>query len=300
MFPYSLPITNTLHTPYGSINSFVTTAVNTDQATVESFGDEWTKFNSFSAQDIATAGAEYFDIVTPAMLNTNSTVLDVGCGTGRWSMYVANRAKFIEAVDPSSAVVSAQQLTQAKCTNVRITQASADAIPFANNSFDFVFSLGVLHHIPNTQQAIIDSVSKLKPSGWFLVYLYYNLDNRGVGYKMVFYASTILRLIINKLPATIKLIVADCIAVAVYMPLVLLARTLVKIGWESSAKKMPLYYYVDKNFHIIRNDALDRFGTPLEQRFSKKEIETMLRNAGLSNITFSTNQPYWHAVGQKI
>lgn len=299
MFPYTLPIISTLQTAHGSINSFVTTAVNTDEATVESFGNEWTKFNHFSTQDIATAGAEYFDIVTHQMLNATSTVLDVGCGTGRWSMYVANRAKFIEATDPSDAVLSAQKLTQAQCTNIRVTQASADAIPFANNSFDFVFSLGVLHHIPNTQQAIIDAVSKLKPNGWFLVYLYYSLDNRGVGYKALFYASNLLRLIINKLPSALKLIVCDAISIVVYMPLVLLARTLVKIGLTSIAKKLPLYYYIDKNFYIIRNDALDRFGTPLEQRFSKTEIETMLHNAGLTEIMFSSNQPYWHAVGKK-
>ncbi|MEQ1734101.1 MAG: class I SAM-dependent methyltransferase, partial [Bacteroidia bacterium] len=69
---------------------------------------------------------------------------------------------------------------------------------------------------------------------------------------------------------------------------------------RSLAKKLPLYYYTDKNFYIIRNDALDRFGTPLEQRFSKTEIATMLRSAGLGNITFSNQQPYWHAVGQKL
>lgn len=300
MLNYNLPITATLTTKAGIINDFTTqTSTNTDHNTVDSFGDEWAKFDTFTHQDIATAGAEYFDIVTNQMLNLQSTVLDVGCGTGRWSMYVANRAKYIEAIDPSSAVVSAQQLTQ-HIANIRITKASADAIPFANNSFDFVFSLGVLHHIPNTQQAIKDAVSKLKPQGWFLVYLYYSLDNRGVVYKAIFYASNAVRLLVNKLPAKLKLIVCDAIAVLVYMPLVLLCRGLCKIGLQAVAKKIPLYYYIDKNFYIIRNDALDRFGTPLEQRFSKTEVETMLHNAGLGNITFSNQQPYWHAVGQKL
>jgi hypothetical protein len=57
--------------------------------------------------------------------------------------------------------------------------------------------------------------------------------------------------------------------------------------------------YHNKSFFVIRNDALDRFGTPLEQRFSKIEIKQMMEKAGLTNIIFSNNMPYWHAVGQK-
>ena len=51
---------------------------------------------------------------------------------------------------------------------------------------------------------------------------------------------------------------------------------------------------------MIRNDALDRFGTSLEQRFSKKEIEEMMRNCGLDHINFSENIPYWHVIGKRI
>ena len=50
----------------------------------------------------------------------------------------------------------------------------------------------------------------------------------------------------------------------------------------------------------MRNDALDRFGTPLEQRFNKSEIKAMMESGGLKNIVFSANAPYWHAIGQKI
>jgi hypothetical protein len=50
----------------------------------------------------------------------------------------------------------------------------------------------------------------------------------------------------------------------------------------------------------MRNDALDRFGTALEQRFSKSQVETMMRDAGLENVTISPNIPYWHAVGKRV
>lgn len=65
------------------------------------------------------------------------------------------------------------------------------------------------------------------------------------------------------------------------------------------AKKIPLYGYIDQSFYIMRNDALDKFGTKLEQRFSKKEIELMMKEVGLTNIVFSDGIPYWHAIGRK-
>ena len=64
-------------------------------------------------------------------------------------------------------------------------------------------------------------------------------------------------------------------------------------------KKLPLSVYANFSLSVIRNDALDRFGTPLEQRFSKEEIEKMMLACGLEQIIFSDGHPYWHAVGHK-
>jgi hypothetical protein len=83
------------------------------------------------------------------------------------------------------------------------------------------------------------------------------------------------------------------------MPWVLSGRFMRMIGANALAAKIPLSYYQNKSFYIIRNDALDRFGTKLEQRFSKEQIIEMLQNAGLTNIVISPGLPYWHMVAQK-
>jgi hypothetical protein len=84
------------------------------------------------------------------------------------------------------------------------------------------------------------------------------------------------------------------------MPFVLLCRALKKLGVSEKVRShLPLKAYEDQSFYIIRNDSLDRFGTPLEQRFSKKEIAYMMENAGLTDLVFSDKIPYWHAVGRK-
>jgi hypothetical protein len=84
------------------------------------------------------------------------------------------------------------------------------------------------------------------------------------------------------------------------MPFVGFSRFLKMLGVKEKVRsKIPLYGYENKSFYIIRNDSLDRFGTPLEQRFTKKQIQDMMESCGLSEIVFSNNIPYWHVVGKK-
>jgi ubiquinone/menaquinone biosynthesis C-methylase UbiE len=300
--PYNQPNKNTIHISENkSIDAFITAEdENLDKDTVNAFGEEWLKFSAFTDEEISIAGSQYFDIVDNSILNKNTTVLDLGCGSGRWTKFIANKVKLVEAIDPSEAVFSAYQ-TNIKEPNVRITQASVSNIPFENETFDFVICLGVLHHIPDTQQALTDVVKKLKKGGSILLYLYYSLDNRGFLYKLLFQVSSILRLLISKLPKKLKKIICDAIAIFIYMPFVLITRFLQSLfGHKKWIKKIPLSYYGDKSLNIIRNDALDRFGTPLEQRFSKEEITIMMEKAGLGKLIFSNKEPYWHMTGIKI
>ena len=67
--------------------------------------------------------------------------------------------------------------------NVEFHHASADAIPLPDGSQDFGYSLGVLHHIPDTARAMADAVRKLKPGAPFLVYLYYDFENRPAWFR---------------------------------------------------------------------------------------------------------------------
>ncbi len=274
------------------------TVNNIDDKTVKSFGDEWKNFNQFNDEDIKTAGDQYFDIVSEKILGKDKISLDLGCGSGRWTKYLAPHVGFIEAIDPSEAVFAAARLLKG-ISNVRITKASADNIPFSNDSFDFIFSLGVLHHVPDTLRAIQSAVKKLKRNGYFHLYLYYNLDNRGPVFHFLFHLSNFFRKIISSLPPIGKRFICDTIALFVYVPFVLLAKLLRVLRIEAY-NNIPLSFYIDKRFYIIRNDALDRFGTPLEQRFSRENIRKMMEKAGLTEIIFSEHAPYWHAIGKKI
>mgnify|MGYP001610423119 CR=1 FL=1 len=300
MISYNRDALQTLQFQDQKIFSFVETAsLNSDTQTVNSFGDEWEKFDTFEEQELKTAGDQYFDIVTPNMLGANCEALDIGCGSGRWSRYLAPHVKHIEAIDPSEAVKTAAAFTK-DCRNVRVTQAGYGCIPFEKNSFDFVFSLGVVHHVPDTEGAIGEAAGMVKPGGHLLLYIYYSLDNRGVLYKLIFHASALLRRMVSAMPRGLKFFTCDVLAVLLYLPFVGLSRFFRFLSPKGNFwKKIPLAYYADKTWRIIRNDSLDRFGTPLEKRFSKKEIETMLQKSGMRNIRFSEQAPYWHVIAQK-
>lgn len=297
MVSYNQSPARTLKIGDAEVASFVAAPLNADAPTVESFGDEWNRFSSFSEEELKKAGDQYFDIVTEEMADKETVALDIGCGTGRWSRFLSPRVKFIEAVDPGEAVRAAVPFTK-PCGNIRVTQAGYGNLPFAKESFDFVFSLGVVHHLPDTAGAIKEAASMVKKNGWLLLYIYYSLDNRGFFFRFIFGMSDLVRRVVSKLPRALKFFVCEGIAIFVYLPFLLLTR-LVRLFGGNAWRKVPLAYYVDKPWKVIRNDALDRFGTPLEKRFSKEEIASMLREAGMQDIRFSEEEPYWHVVARK-
>jgi SAM-dependent methyltransferase len=272
---------------------------NIDRNTVHSFGEEWKAFHQFDDAEIRKIGDTYFDIVTPEMLGPGKIAADFGCGTGRWTKYIHKKVGAVAAIDPSEAIFVAGQLLK-DAGNIHLYKASIDNLPFPDDYFDFGFSLGVLHHIPDTPKAMNACVRKVKPGGHFLVYLYYNLDNRGILYKSLFFLSNLVRKIVSSMPGGLKKFCCNGMAVFFYMPFVLFSRLLKLFGVSKRLRsRIPLHSYEDTSFYIIRNDALDRFGTPLEQRFSMKQILAMMEAAGLGNIIFSKQAPYWHAVGRK-
>lgn len=142
-----------------------------------------------------------------------------------------------------------------------------------------------------------DCTRLLKPGAPFLLYLYYRFDNRPAWFRAIWWASEMGRAVMNKLPPTAKNAATGAVAALVYWPI---ARTLAiaeKVGLNVNV--FPLSYYRDKSFLTMRTDSRDRFGTPLEQRFTRAEIEAMMQRCGLKEIRFSEGPPYWVAVGRK-
>ena len=272
---------------------------NLDPAVVEGFGDEWDRFDQtrLGEAELRTLWDLYFRIFPWEQLPPEAVGMDAGCGSGRWAQLVAPRVGWLHCVDAAEKALAVAKRNLSAHPNVEFHLASIDAIPLADESLDFAYSLGVLHHMPDTAAAIRSCVSKLKPGAPFLIYLYYAFDNRPAWFRGLWRLSELIRKTASRTPHGVRYGLSQVLAVTLYWPLSRTARMLEKCGRDVGS--FPLSFYRDRSFYVMRTDALDRFGTRLERRFTKAEITEMMTAAGLADIRFSDSAPYWCAVGIK-
>jgi SAM-dependent methyltransferase len=272
---------------------------NIDRQVVEDFGKEWATFNqqSLAEQDLQKAFNQYFHIFPFENINLNSVGFDMGCGSGRWAKLIANKVKVLNCIDPSAMALEQAKANLSGFSNCNFECAAALDTQLPEKSQDFGYCLGVLHHTSDTLAGLKNCSSKLKPGAPFLLYLYYRFDNRPLWFHSIWMLSDFVRKIISRLPFALKLFASQVIAAFIYWPLARLARLLEKIGLP--VKNIPLSDYRNKKFYFMRTDALDRFGTKLEKRYTKNEISQMMIEAGFDHLIFSQSEPFWFVVGHK-
>jgi SAM-dependent methyltransferase len=272
---------------------------NIDEKTVRSFGEEWSAYDQsrLSDEESARRFDEYFSVFPWDDLPDGAVGADIGCGSGRWALRVAPRVGALHCIDASEQALAVARQNLAGQPNCRFHQASVDAISLPPGSMDFCYTIGVLHHVPDTLEGIKACVALLKPGAPLLIYLYYALENRPWWFRAIWKSTDLLRRGIARLPFWPKRAVTEAIALVVYWPLSRLCALIEYLGGDPAG--LPLSYHRHDSFYTMRTDALDRFGTRLEQRFSRVQIEAMMRKAGLDDIFFSETPPFWCAVGRR-
>lgn len=270
---------------------------NLDEEVIKGFGYEWAAFDYSGNETDAALDAQFSAYTSPVDLKSfdkeTSVGADFGAGSGRWTSRLLPHFSKVYALEPSEEAKKVLVSKFADNVQIEILQESVGHNSIPDKSLDFAMSLGVLHHIPNTSLAVKDIASKIKPGGTFLCYLYYKLENKPLPYRMIFWSSNLLRLFISRMPYSWRRFLAKTIAVTVYLPLARASKILMSIGKDAS--NIPLHHYAEMPFVMLENDALDRFGTRLEQRFSKKEIIEMLQKANfdIPTLKFSDGEPFW-------
>ena len=270
---------------------------NLDQQVIDSFGHEWSAFDYSESETDDALDSQFLAYCTPIDLtqfNSKSSVAaDFGAGSGRWASRLLPHFSLVYALEPSDGANKVLKNKFSKESRMTILQETVGANSIPTGSLDLAMSLGVLHHIPDTGLAIKDVAKKIKGGGVFLCYLYYKLDNKPLYYRGLFWASNSLRWVISRLPYPMRRLIAQIIAGAIYLPFARTSKLLGSRGKDVS--NFPLHHYANMPFMMLQNDALDRFGTRLEQRFSKNEITEMLVKAGfdLTTLKFSDIEPFW-------
>jgi len=276
---------------------------NVDSQVISDFGDEWATYNyekgEFS-KELKLQFEMYSNLMNFQEFNPlESVAADFGAGTGRWAEFVLDSFKKVYLVEPSQGAFEVLTRKFKSKSNVSLENSTISESAILTNSLDFAMSLGVLHHISNTDQALKDINSKLKSGGLFLGYLYYKIENKPFLYRITFSLANYLRNRISNLPFKRKRRISHLIAFFVYLPFARLSKVLNKLKIKTS--NIPLHQYANLNFYMMKNDALDRFGTKLEKRFNQEEIKKLLSDAGFdsNSIIFSEFEPFWTFVARK-
>ena len=140
-----------------------------DEDYVDTFGWQWRAFDVVRPEeDLRVFCAKVG--TNPSMLRGMS-VLDAGCGGGRYSRLVAEHGACVTGVDRSRAVDAAAALCR-RFSNACFVQADLLELPFADESFDFVFSIGVIHHCPQPQRAFRELARVVRAGGTLALWVY--------------------------------------------------------------------------------------------------------------------------------
>lgn len=268
-----------------------------DRAQVEtarSFGYEWSHFPEMRAEWERNFW-EYMHPHTPESFR-GKRVLDAGCGNGRHTYYAAQSNAEVWAVDICSAVEVAKHNTRLH-NNVYVAQADIHHLPFEPESFDLIYSLGVLHHLPDPESAFRNLLRYLKPGGWIQIYLYWRPENQPVKRALLAFVEAIRR-ITTRIPHRLVYGLSFPAAAIVFAGFVWPYQLLAAAGLSGIAERMPMKQYARYPFRVCVNDQFDRLSAPIEVRYTREEVEGWMRRAGLEDIVVRPNFG-WCATGRK-
>jgi SAM-dependent methyltransferase/uncharacterized protein YbaR (Trm112 family) len=256
---------------------------NLKRRTADSFAYEWRHFGHWrSAWE-----KNFLDYMRPHGPESfrDRLMLDVGAGSGRHSFQAAQFGGRVVAVDIGRSIDVARRNLP---PDVLTVQADAERLPFASGTFDFVLSLGVLHHLPDPERALRSIVELVRPEGTVHVYLYWRppYPSHRAALRLVSAA----RHATVRMPHALLHFLCYPLAAALYAACVVPYRLL--RHWPAAAwfaDRIPLKAYADYPFGVLVNDQFDRFSAPLEQRYTESQVRNMLLRTGLTAVTVLPN-----------
>jgi 2-polyprenyl-3-methyl-5-hydroxy-6-metoxy-1,4-benzoquinol methylase len=270
------------------------TADSLSRRTQALFGDEWQRFPELLAVH-ADIFRWYFE-GDGGVAWAGLRVLDAGCGMGRWLHFARERGARIVGMDVSAAVDVAARRAGAEADFV---QADLRQPPFAPQSFDLVYSLGVVHHVADPAAAVRSLAKLVRPGGTLRLYVYRSLADEGLSRRALLALVTALRAVTTRLPPDALHAFSwtvSAVATAVLLaPRRLLRRS--RMG-DRLTRGLPLVHYTDVPFRMLVAEQFDRFGAPLEGRYRRDEVEEWLQAAGLDVVAILPGLG-WRAIARR-
>ena len=262
--------------------------------TALSFGYEWNRFPEMYDE----WERQFLDYMQPhgPEFFRGKKVLDAGCGNGRFAYYAGKYGAEVWAIDLGSAVEVARRNTES--VNAQVVQADLHNPPFALESFDFIYSIGVLHHLPDPEVAFRNLLRFLKPGGEVQIYLYWKPEKRPIK-ALLLSGVAGARQVTTRLPHQAVYVLAYPAALLAFLCFVWPYRILKRVpSLQRVAEGLPMKQYASFPFRVCVNDQLDRLSAPIENRYTRADVHDWLSRAALEAPVVGENFG-WVATGRK-
>lgn len=225
-------------------------------------------------------------------------VLDAGCGEG---IDLANQARRpgleIIGVELSEGGCQASAERTRGLASASVVQGDLQRLPFADGTFNFIYSYGVLHHLPEPAEGLQELVRVLKPGSRLAVYLYEDFSDRGAAWRGLLRLVNGLRPLTTRMPPLLLEVLCRAASPAVFLACGVPSRLARRIpGGSRFADVMPFRHA--QGPWSLWGDLYDRFATPIERRYSRADAVSLFREAGLQDVTIAKDRG-WMVAGNK-
>ncbi len=263
------------------------------QKTLQGFGFEWKQFRKLYPE-YTKQFLDWISPVNPSFFK-NKRVLDAGCGTGRHACIASSFGATVFAIDFSEAVDVAYANTRKH--NVHVIQADIYHLPFAPETFDYAYCIGVLHHLPSPQQGFQTLVSSLKKNGAISVWVYGRENNMTL--RLI---DPFRKHMFSKLPLQITYSLA-LLLTSIIFPTTQVYSLLQKLKLPRILTQIfPQYHFLGYlaqfPFRVVHSIIFDQLLAPVAFYHTKKEVQEWFSTADITHpIITWRNHNSWRGFG---
>lgn len=272
------------------------------QNTVAGFGWEWLAFDKQIQNTYMTDKVHMLDFIHPTGEGffKDKLVLDAGCGMGRFLKLGAEfGSKEIIGIDLSNSVEAAYQNTR-HLENAHVVQADIFTLPFPR-VFDYIFSIGVLHHLDKPKKGFSQLVELLNKDGRISVWVYSKENN-----QWVISLTPIRKRITSHLPKPVLLGISHFLGFFLYLLLQVVYKPANETRLGLKVRRyLPyneyLYYSSRLSYLSLVSVIFDHLVPQLAAYISRDELESWFKEENLASVVITPrNNMSWRGQGTCI
>lgn len=225
-------------------------------------------------------------------------VLDAGCGQGI-DLFNHARRPGVEAVgvDLSEGGSRATFERTTSLVTAHVAQTDLSRLPFRDNAFDFIYTYGVLHHLPHPEEGLRELVRVLKHQAMLAAYLYEDFEEKPLLWRGLLFLANLPRAWTIRLPHRILYLGCSLFSPLLYLAFAVPSQILRRMGpLRPLGLQLPFRHATGP--WSLTGDLYDRYSVPIERRYSRRQAQRFFEEAGLTTVTLA-NEYGWMLAGIK-